>query len=62
MVVGDLAQAVFLAQKNQVETNWEKFDSYTQGLAVILRNDSKQIDPDAARYVEITPATSSNGK
>lgn len=62
MVVGDLAQAVFLAQKNQVETNWEKFDSYTQGLAVILRNDYKQIDPDAARYVEITPATSSTGK
>ncbi|MCI2170977.1 phage major capsid protein [Schleiferilactobacillus perolens] len=55
MVIGDLQQAVFLAQKNQVETNWEKFDSYTQGLAVVIRNDYQKIDEDAARYVEITP-------
>lgn len=57
LVIGDLAQAVFMAQKNQVETNWEKFDSYTQGLAVVIRNDYEQIDADAARYVELTPAT-----
>jgi HK97 family phage major capsid protein len=55
LVVGDLAQAVFLAQKNQVETNWEKFDSYTQGLAVVIRSDYEVIDEDAARYVELTP-------
>lgn len=57
LVVGDMAQAVFLAQKSQVETNWEKFDSYSQGLAVVIRNDYEVIDEDAARYIELTPAT-----
>ena len=56
MIVGDLEQSVFLAQKNQVETSWEKFDSYASGLAVVIRNDYEKIDEDAARYVEITPA------
>lgn len=55
-VIGDFQQALFLAQKNQVETNWEKFDSYSQGLAVVIRNDYEVIDEDAARYVELTPA------
>lgn len=59
MVIGDLQQAVFLAQKNDVNTNWEQFDSYSQGLAVVIRNDYEVIDPDAARYVEITPASAS---
>jgi HK97 family phage major capsid protein len=56
MFIGDIAQSVFVAQKNQVETQWEKFDSYASGLAVVLRNDYKQVDPDAGRFVTITPA------
>ena len=57
MVIGDIAQSVFLARKNQVQVQWDQFDSYSQGLSVIVRNDYKKIDEDAARYVEITPAT-----
>lgn len=56
MIIGDLAQSVFLAQKNEVETNWQVFDTYSQGLAVVIRNDYEVIDSNAARYVEITPA------
>lgn len=56
LVIGDMQQAVFLAQKNEVETQWERFDSYSQGLAAVVRNDYEVIDEDAARYVEITPA------
>lgn len=61
MVIGDLQQAVFVAQKNEVATNWQQFDSYASGLAVIVRNDYETIDPDAARYVEITPAKANTG-
>lgn len=57
MVIGDIAQSVFLARKNQVQVQWDQFDSYSQGLSVIVRNDYEKIDEDAARYVEITPAT-----
>lgn len=57
MVLGDIEQSVFVARRNQVETQWEQFDYYSQGLAVIVRNDYQVIDADAARYVEITPST-----
>ncbi len=45
-----------MARRNQVTTQWEKFDYYSQGLAVIVRNDYQVIDPDASRYIEFTPA------
>ncbi|VTU48538.1 phage major capsid protein [Lactobacillus casei subsp. casei ATCC 393] [Lacticaseibacillus rhamnosus] len=41
--------------KRQVNTQWERFDSYSQGLAVVIRNDYEVVDPDAARIVDITP-------
>ncbi|MBO1482567.1 MULTISPECIES: phage major capsid protein, partial [Lacticaseibacillus] len=55
IIIGDFAQAIFLAQKNEVNTQWERFDSYSQGLAVVIRNDYEVVDPDAARIVDITP-------
>lgn len=55
MIMGDIAQAIFVARRNQVTTQWEQFDYYSQGLAVIVRNDYQVIDSDAARYIEITP-------
>lgn len=55
LIIGDIAQAVFVARRNQVTTQWEKFDYYSQGLAVIVRNDYKAIDTNAAVYVELTP-------
>lgn len=57
IIIGDIKQAVFLARRNQVTTQWQKFDYYSQGLAVIIRNDYEKIEPDAARYIEMTPAT-----
>lgn len=57
MIIGDIAQSVFVARRNQVTTQWEKFDYYSQGLAVIVRNDYKKIDENASVYIEFTPAT-----
>lgn len=56
MVMGDIAQSIFVARRNQVTTQWEKFDYYSQGLAVIVRNDYKKIDENASVYIEFTPA------
>ncbi|GEL39262.1 capsid protein [Lacticaseibacillus paracasei subsp. tolerans DSM 20258] len=55
IIIGDFSQAIFLAQKNEVNTQWERFDSYSQGLAVVIHNDYEVVDPDAARIVDITP-------
>lgn len=55
LIIGDIAQAVFVARRNQVTTQWEKFDYYSQGLAVVVRNDYKKIDENAAVYVELKP-------
>lgn len=55
MLFGDLLVAISLAQKNEVYTQWERSDSYSQGLAVVFRNDYEVVDPDALRIVDITP-------
>lgn len=61
MIISDLAQSVFIARRNDVTTNWEKIDYYSQGLAVIVRNDYQVIDEDACRFIELSaeeaPAT-----
>jgi len=56
LIMGDIEQSVFVARRNQVETQWEQFDYYSQGLAVIVRNDYQVIDADASRYIEISQA------
>lgn len=56
IIIGDLKQAVFVARRNQITTQWEKFDYYSQGLAVIVRNDYKLIDNKAAIYGTLTGA------
>lgn len=53
-IIGDISQSVFIAKRNQITTQWQQFDSYSQGLAVIIRNDYEQIDSEAARYIEVT--------
>lgn len=55
MIMGDIAQSVFVARRNQVTTQWDKFDYFSQGLAVVLRNDYKKIDENASVYIEFTP-------
>ncbi|MCG0848579.1 phage major capsid protein [Lactiplantibacillus plantarum] len=57
MIVGDLSQAVAVFRRNQVTAQWDKFDQFSQGLSVIVRNDYKVIDKTAAINValKITP-------
>lgn len=48
---------LLVGRRNQVTTQWEKFDFYSQGLTVIVRNDYQKIDEEAVRYIEFTPTT-----
>lgn len=54
--VGDLKEAVFMAQRNEISAEWEKFDRYSKGLAVGVRSDYKKIDEDAGKLVNFTLA------
>lgn len=53
MIVGDLSQAVAVFRRNQVTAQWDKFDQFSQGLSVIVRNDYKVIDKTAAINVAL---------
>ncbi|EJD7581926.1 phage major capsid protein [Listeria monocytogenes] len=57
VIVGDIEESVAVFNRSEITVEWEKFDRYSQGLAVNVRNDFKKIDPDAACYLEITPPT-----
>lgn len=48
---GDLKESVFMAQRNSIEAEWQKFDNYSKGLSVGLRSDYKKIDADAGKLV-----------
>ncbi len=52
--VGDLSQYLAIINRNQVTTNWQQFDSYSQGLAVMVRNDYQVIDPNAMAYLTLS--------
>ncbi|MCW0154609.1 phage major capsid protein [Lactiplantibacillus plantarum] len=47
MFVGDLQETIAVFRRNQVTTKWQQFDSYSQGLAIMLRNDYEFIDKTA---------------
>lgn len=49
--IGDLKEAVFMAQRNSIEAEWQKFDNYSKGISVGLRADFKQIDAEAGKLV-----------
>lgn len=53
--IGDLQECVFEAYKPQVTTQWQQFDNYSQGLAVVMRTDYKAINKNSG--VMITVAT-----
>lgn len=53
MIVGDLSQAVAVFRRNQVTAQWDKFDQFSQGLSIIVRNDYKVIDKTAAINVAL---------
>ena len=48
MILGDIAEAVAVFRRNQVTAQWDKFDMYSQGLSVVVRNDYQPISADAA--------------
>lgn len=54
--VGDLKEAVFMAQRNEISAEWEKFDRYSKGLAVGIRSDYKMIDSESGKLVNFTQA------
>ena len=58
MVAGDLSQAVAVFRRNKVTAQWDKFDQFSQGLSVIVRNDYEVIDKTAAVNVSLGTATS----
>lgn len=57
MIVGDLAQAIVVFRRSQVTAQWDKFDQFSQGLSVIVRNDYKAIDKTAAINVALGAAS-----
>lgn len=60
MICGDLSQAIAVFRRNQVTAQWDKFDQFSQGLSVIVRNDYEIIDKTAA--VNIAFGTATAGK
>ncbi|MBC2389067.1 phage major capsid protein [Listeria booriae] len=56
IVVGDLKEGLVLFKRSEITAEWEKFDRYSQGLSIGVRNDYQQIDEDAVRYIEIDPS------
>lgn len=47
MFIGDLAETIALFRRNQVTAKWSAFDSYSQGISIMLRNDYEFIDKTA---------------
>ncbi|MGY5233838.1 phage major capsid protein [Lactiplantibacillus plantarum] len=57
MIAGDLSQAVAVFRRNQVTAQWDKFDQFSQGLSVIVRNDYEVIDKTAVINVALGTVT-----
>ncbi|MGL0749897.1 phage major capsid protein [Secundilactobacillus paracollinoides] len=57
--IGNLPQTIAVFRRNNIATNWEQFDSYSQGLAVIYRGDYEFIDKNAMKYALVGTATTS---
>lgn len=56
MILGDIAESVAVFRRNQVTAQWDKFDSYSQGLSVVVRNDYEPISNDAAFNLSLSDA------
>lgn len=56
VIVGDLSQAIAVFRRNQVTAQWDKFDQFSQGLSVIVRNDYETISKDAAVIISLGTA------
>lgn len=60
MILGDISEAVAVFRRNQVSAQWDRFDSYSQGLSVVVRNDYEPISADAAFNLTITDDAKTN--
>ncbi len=49
--IGNLPQTIVAFRRQNIVTNWEQFDSYSEGLAVVYRGDYEFIDKNAMQYV-----------
>lgn len=52
--IGDLQECIFEAYKPQVTTQWQQFDNYSQGLAVIMRADYKVINKNSGVMLTVS--------
>lgn len=57
MFMGSLFDYVALFQRDEVMATWTNFDSYSEGLSVILRNDYQVVDSSAMVKVTLKTAT-----
>lgn len=57
MFIGSLFDYVALFQRDEVMAKWTNFDSYSEGLSVILRNDYQVVDSSAMVKVTLKTAT-----
>lgn len=48
--IGNLPQTIVAFRRQNIVTNWEQFDSFSQGLAVVYRGDYEFIDKNAMQY------------
>lgn len=48
--IGNLPQTIAVFRRQNIVTNWQQFDSYSQGLAVVYRGDYEFIDKNAMQY------------
>lgn len=54
VLCGDISQAVAVFRRNQVTAQWDKFDQFSQGLSVIVRNDYEVISKDAVINISLS--------
>lgn len=55
--IGDLQECVFEAYKPQVTSQWQQFDSYSQGLSVVLRSDYEVINKNSGVMITVNATT-----
>lgn len=60
--IGDLQECVFEAYKQQVTTQWQQFDNYSQGLAVIMRTDYQVINKNSGVMITVSAGNSAPSK
>lgn len=56
MFMGSLFDYVALFSRDQVTAHWENFDSYSEGLSIVLRNDYRVVDDSAMVKVTLKTA------